>query len=199
VKRLLLLLLPLTLYLLSIFFNPHRLRSSFIRTIAFEDLKRIYDVENSQSIPYFFEDTTYLSKFEKFIPNDLRNTSDQKTTINVLQFSGNNYTNNNVKFQTLIPEYPELILDNLVHNKMRGTCYNDAILFNTLLQSVNIKSRLISFNGDDGLGGNGHTLSEVYFSDYKKWCVIDPQQIAYFTDNNYGHSIISCRAQKKST
>ena len=160
--RLLLLVFVLTsFYMGSIFFDKHKLRSSLIKTVEINS----EEISQADSIVHFFEDVTYLKKFKAFIPTVLINNSDQTTTINILQFLGKHYCVNQTSYQSLTPEYPELILNDLQINKTRGSCYNDAILFNTILQAVNIKSRLVSFNENDGLGGSGHTLSEVYFSE----------------------------------
>ncbi|MBL7127382.1 MAG: hypothetical protein ISS16_00175 [Ignavibacteria bacterium] len=44
----------------------------------------------------------------------------------------------------------------------RGSCYNDAILLSTLMQKESYFVRIIGLNGNDGLGGTGHNIVEVW-------------------------------------
>lgn len=79
-----------------------------------------------------------------------------------------------------IPESPENIRDLFFQNNYRGSCYNDAILLSTLMQKESYFARIIVLNGNDGLGGTGHNIVEVWIDSLDKWIALDPQNSVCF-------------------
>jgi hypothetical protein len=55
-------------------------------------------------------------------------------------------------------------------------------MLGTFVQSAGGKARYVSFNSSDGLGGSGHTMTEVWDPSFKKWILFDQQQVARFYD-----------------
>ncbi|MDP4266807.1 MAG: transglutaminase-like domain-containing protein [Bacteroidota bacterium] len=182
------LIIALNLFIFFVFvyllIDPHRFRASLIRTKEVGNTENLYKSPELMSEYFQFENISELSQFRNFISNNLiKNDNDFITSVNILNFLGDYYYDNKVINKIKVPEYPDLILNELKYYKVRGTCYNDATLYITLVQSIGIKARYVSFLGRDGYGLNGHALTEIYSQKYKKWILIDPQQVAYFIDN----------------
>ena len=79
-----------------------------------------------------------------------------------------------------IPESPEYIRDSFFQKNYRGSCYNDAILLSTLMQRESYFVRIIALSGNDGLGGAGHNIVEVWIDSLDKWVALDPQNNVCF-------------------
>ncbi len=82
-----------------------------------------------------------------------------------------------------VPQRPSEIVRFCTHKGVRGSCYNDAILLNFLLQVNGFKVRNVSLDFTDGYGGSGHTVVEVWIPDLNRWVLVDAQNLAIFYDS----------------
>lgn len=82
-----------------------------------------------------------------------------------------------------------------IKSKAKGAnCFHVAILFNSYLKALGIKSRLWSLEGFDGLGGFGHTVVEAYMPTSGRWAIFDPTFALYFTDDSgFPYSVLKLR------
>ena len=72
-----------------------------------------------------------------------------------------------------------------LNSKIFGTCGTITIWIQEILESNNIKSRIVqTLTLDDwNTYDNGHTMIEVYHNDLQKWILYDLDSNVYFSKN----------------
>ncbi len=79
-----------------------------------------------------------------------------------------------------------------LNSKIFGTCGTISIWIQEILESNNIKSRIVqTLTLDDwNTYDNGHTMIEVYHNDFQKWILYDLDSNVYFSKNGTPLSLI---------
>ncbi|MBL7130470.1 MAG: hypothetical protein ISS45_03570 [Candidatus Omnitrophica bacterium] len=88
---------------------------------------------------------------------------------------------------------PQGLLKQMRAGRSGGHCFHYSILYSTYLSSIGMRSRLWALEGDDGLGRDSHSITEVYIGSLKKWILIDVTLGIYFTKENYPLSVLELR------
>lgn len=128
-----------------------------------------------------FEDEALLAQFSSLVPLRLRRSGQQSPAELMYWLDDFARPHRHVK-KTWLPEAPDRLVNTLVTEGKRGSCYNDSVMLGTFVQSTAGKARYVSFNSADGLGGKGHTVTEIWVPGLMKWVLFDQQQVALFTD-----------------
>jgi hypothetical protein len=171
-----------TAYFVGLLFTAHPIRASLVRVIEVspEVLSRSpYNLEEFMR----FEDPKLLTRFTSALPQDLYHVGGESPD-QVMRWLSESYQQGAVSKKTWLPESPERMFETLASEGIRGSCYNESIMLGTFVQSAGGKARYVSFNSSDGLGGSGHTVTEIWNPDFKKWILFDQQQVARFYDRS---------------
>ncbi len=169
-----------TTYLIGLSFTTHPLRASFVKVA--EERPDILTLPPSKlESTIRFEDMPLLSGFKTRLQG-VQHDPQYFNPVGIMQWIGAAYDEKVINRKTWLPESPARLIENLELRGLRGSCYNDAILFSTFAQAAGRKVRYVSFNSSDGLGGRGHTMAEVWMEEYGKWVLFDQQQVAIFLD-----------------
>ena len=160
----------------------HEFRVSVNKVI--EKDKREFFVDEPKAINEYmrWEDKDVVKGFEYPLPDSI---SEQGKSLNqvldIMTVLAKLYSEREL-INKNIPESPESIRDFFFQNNYRGSCYNDAILLSTLMQKEFYFARIIALNGNDGLGGTGHNIVEVWIDSLDKWVTLDPQNNVCFNN-----------------
>ena len=158
----------------------HEFRISVNRVI--EKDKREFFVDEPETINEYmrWEDKKVVKGFEYPLPDSISEQGKSlQNVLNIMSVIAELYSEREL-INKHIPESPESIRDFFFQNNYRGSCYNDAILLSTLLQRESYYARIIGLNGNDGLGGTGHNIVEVWIDSLDKWVALDPQNNVCF-------------------
>lgn len=170
--------LMVTAYFVGLLFTTHAIRASLVRVIEVspEVLSLSpFDLEGVMR----FEEPKLLTQFTAVLPPELHH-SGRENIGDVMRWLNNFYQEHAKSKRTWLPESPDRMAEILLSNGIRGSCYNDSIMLGTFVQSAGGKARYVSFNSSDGLGGSGHTMTEVWDPSFNKWVLLDQQQVARF-------------------
>lgn len=90
------------------------------------------------------------------------------------------------------PKNFEEINSKALNSKIFGTCGTISVWIQEILESQNIKSRIVQTLTLDNWNtyDNGHTMIEVYRTDLKKWVLYDLDTNAYFSQNEIPLSLV---------
>jgi hypothetical protein len=167
-------------YFMTLLSYHHPLRASLSKVYIVSDSAFFTIPLTASNSKLRFEDVNCVTVFREEIPDTL--VKDQWTSAkNVMAWIGNGYTYDGIVQNLSVPESADDILSYKLNFNQRGSCYNDAILLSTYLQSLSIPVRLIELGSNDGLGGNGHNVIEMWSDEFKKWIVMDQQNVAWFS------------------
>lgn len=172
----------LTAYFVGLLLTTHPLRASLVRVIEVspEVLSRAPDdLEEFMR----FEDPKLLMQFTSALPQDLHHVGGENPD-HVMSWLSESYQKAAVSKNTWLPESPDRMFKTLASGGIRGSCYNESIMLGTFVQSAGGKARYVSFNSADGLGGSGHTITEIWNPGLQKWTLFDQQQAARFYDRS---------------
>ena len=148
--------------------------------------KREFFVDEPEAINEYmrWEDKNVVKGFEYPLPDSI---SEQEKSLNqvlnIMTVFAGLYSEREL-INKHIPESPESIRDYFFQSNYRGSCYNDAILLSTLLQKESYQASMIGLNGNDGLGGTGHNIVEVWIDSLNKWIALDPQNNVCFKNTD---------------
>jgi hypothetical protein len=170
-----------TAYFLFLVTSPHGLRASITKVVEVDaDFFKLPPSMLQGALR--FEDENLLKEFTSPVSHTGQADRGDIEPIEILhRLSKMNLGATRLPF---LPESPSRLLDLLESQRLRGSCYNDAILYSTFAQASGWKARHVSPNSSDGLGRWSHNVVEVWVEQYGKWILIDPQQSAFFTDRN---------------
>ncbi len=164
--------------MVGFFLNPHVIRATFIKTIITSESRFFED-----SVSYFiYESPEVLSRVR--LPNLDRKYGEIETIESLLVFIDRSYYGKCHESSIFISQRPSLIARSCIEKGLRGSCYNDAILFNYLIQSLGYRARNISLDHVDGFGGSGHAVVEVWSDSLGKWIFVDAQNLALILDSS---------------
>ncbi len=173
------------------FYNPHIVRAAFIRTHITQSSVLFHKGTNY----HIYEDTSVLSNVNISVPQ-LKGSS-LKIIRASLTFLDTFYLSKCKNFSIYVPARPTSIAQFCTEKGIRGSCYNDAILPNFILQKMGFRSRNVVLDFTDGYGGSGHTVVEVWMPDMKKWILVDAQNLAIFKDSTTGELLSAFEVRKK--
>lgn len=138
----------------------------------------IYDISNEGLYRFILPSQTN----EQRIVFDGKNINSLMSAVSWIYSHGN--SDNSKSF--------EEINSKALNSKIFGTCGAISVWIQSILESQNIKSRIVqTLTLDDwNTYDNGHTMIEVYRNDIKKWVLYDLDGNAYFSQNGIPLSLI---------
>lgn len=168
-----------SLYMLYLLSSHHRMRASMIPVRETTDSTFFVLAPDDLPQEMQFEEYQRLERFRNDLPDSLHS-ADLSTMVQIMHWLG--LRNKSARIRGYVPESPRQSRRFLLEEDVRGSCYNDAILFSTYAQSVGARARVFAFDGDDGMGGSGHNVTEIWSEEHNKWIMFDAQQCAIFID-----------------
>jgi hypothetical protein len=72
-------------------------------------------------------------------------------------------------------------------------CGRSTRLFLAYVRSLGMTARTVAIEFDDGLGGGGHSMAEVWLPETGKWALVDPQTSSWFTKGETPQSLFELR------
>lgn len=160
----------------------HRIRAAFMPVVPVTE-PNVWLAPPAQGLVVYQENTASLALLQKILPpGQWTNTPNLAALQQLLAAFATLMQRHGQHQSALMPEHPLVTWQQLVKKDRRGSCYNDAILFGAMAQSIGFHTRLIEFAGSDGLGGSGHSALEVWLPDLQTWMFVDAQNLAYMTN-----------------
>ena len=175
----------------GVFWNPHLIRAAFIRT---------YTTTN----PIFFSDSVHFPVYEDEsvlreveVPLPRKGKSLDEVVPQVLTFLDTFYFERCGNVSVYIPGRPSSIARFCLEKGVRGTCYNDAILLNFMMQKMGFRARNVALDFTDGYGGSGHVVVEIWDPEKEKWVLMDAQNLSVFRDSITGELLSAFEIRKR--
>lgn len=116
--------------------DHHLLRSSLVRTIELGSPHSLYSDEACDL--FIYEDARRVVSIAQVIPDSCKKQDEFDTALSILSWLNRTYHSSVIASASLIPENPELILKGVLTKGVRGSCYNDAIIYSTLVQAAGL-------------------------------------------------------------
>ncbi len=154
--------------------------------------------------PVFFLDSVHYPIYE--MPAVLQNVNIQlprtegpveEAIPEILAFLDTFYFDRCKDVSVYVPGRPSSIARFCLEGGIRGTCYNDAILLNFILQKMGFRARNVVLDFKDGYGGSGHVVVEVWIPGKEKWILMDAQNLAVFRDSLTGQFLSAFEVRRK--
>ncbi len=181
-------LLGSSLYLAGLLANHHAIRASLIRVQEVTDPAFFRLPPERMPSEMQFERPELLGPLRAAVPDSIRllPTGSAEQIDALLHWSVAHPYPSLANASIAVPEAPVEIFETYAVEHQRGSCYNDAILFAGFAQSLGMKARVVNFNGSDGMGGSGHTVTEVWSPPLNRWVHVDTQQACLLIDRTTG-------------
>ena len=171
-----------TIYFVGLVNTKHQLRASIIKVIEVRpETLSLAPSEIDGLIR--FEDRELLTQFKSFLPEKLQHDGLDNSS-HIMLWLGDFYQHRMVVQKVWLPESPDRMVNMLLKEGKRGSCYNDAVMLGTLVQLTGVNARYVAFNSSDGFGGKGHFVTEIWEPRLNKWVLYDQQQVAHFYDRS---------------
>ena len=164
--------------------SHHHIRVSLQKIIETND-KSFLSLNPDKLHKYFrWEDKQIIQGYFFSLPDTIRKKANTiEKAIKILNYLGVQNAKPDL-ILTDLPEDPSQIQKFFLTENLRGSCYNDAITFSTILQREGYYTRIIGLDSDDGIAGKGHNVVDVWIDSINKWIFFDPQQSIYITNND---------------
>jgi hypothetical protein len=163
--------------------DHHLLRVSLIEVRETTDTALLYKPPALLPPVFRFERPDLLVALGSPLPPSVTASGgDMGRVIHALELFGNYFGADGVKFCP-ITESPADIIRQLAVNRCRGFCSNDVISFVAMIQKEGYFARHVIMAANDGLGGSGHSVAEIWLPDQGRWIMVDVQNVAHVTDS----------------